>query len=175
LGVRTKVTTPNLASLMLFVEEGKKTLLLTGDGHQTDILRGLEHLKKINDKKGLHVNVLKVQHHGSEHNIDEAFCRKITADHYIFCGNGEHENPDDRVVQAIMDSRLGAKEKLSGNAQVGKPFKFWFNSHSTVTERTAAKKHMKKVEKRVEQTAAKSKGKLTATFLKSGAFIDIKI
>lgn len=175
LGVRTKVTTPNLASLMLFVEEGKKTLLLTGDGHQDDILRGLEHLKKITKQKGLHVDVLKVQHHGSEHNIDEAFCRKITADHYIFCGNGEHENPDVRVVKAIMDSRLGAKEQLSPNPEVGRPFKLWFNSHSTVTEKAAAKKHMRKVEKLVEQTVAKSKGKLSGTFLKSGSFVDIKI
>ena len=33
MGNRSKVTPPNLASLMLLVTEGKKKLLLTGDGH----------------------------------------------------------------------------------------------------------------------------------------------
>ena len=160
---------------MLLVEEGKKTLLLTGDGHQDDILKGLKHLKRVTDKKGLHVTVLKVQHHGSEHNIDEAFCRKVTADHYVFCGNGEHENPDDRVVQAIIDSRLGSKEQLSSNPEVGKPFKLWFNSHSTLTEKAAAKKHMKKVENVVKKATVKSKGKLSSFYLKTGSSFEMKI
>jgi Metallo-beta-lactamase superfamily. len=77
LGERKKVTTPNLASLMFYVEENGKTLLLTGDGHHLDILRGLKHIKKLNGAGGIHVNVLKVQHHLSEHNIDDPFCRTV--------------------------------------------------------------------------------------------------
>jgi beta-lactamase superfamily II metal-dependent hydrolase len=60
-----------------------------------------------NGGKNLHVDVLKVQHHVAEFNIDEEFCRRITARHYVFCGNGEHENPDLDVVDAILNSRLG--------------------------------------------------------------------
>ena len=174
LGNRNKVTTPNLASLMFFVEEKRKTLLLTGDGHHLDILRGLKRIKKLNGTKGIHVDVLKVQHHASEHNLDEAFCRTITANHYIFCGNGEHENPDLRVLQAIADSRLGTGAQLSPNAEAASPFKFWFNSHSSVTKKEEAKAHMKEIEKLVGKLSNKSNGQMTFFFLKGPSF-DIQI
>jgi metal-dependent hydrolase (beta-lactamase superfamily II) len=170
LGERGKVTTPNLASLMLFVEEKGRTLLLTGDGHHEDILRGLRHIKKLKGAGGIHVNVLKVQHHGSEHNIDEAFCRTVTADHYVFCGNGEHENPDLRVIQAIADSRIGDNAQLSSNPQVGNPFKFWINSNSTVSKKEEARDHMKKVEELVRKLANKSNGQMSFFFLKDSSF-----
>jgi beta-lactamase superfamily II metal-dependent hydrolase len=174
LGKRSEVTTPNLASLMFFVEESRKTLLLTGDGHHLDILNGLRHIKKLNGTKGIHVDVLKVQHHGSEHNLDEVFCHIVTADNYIFCGNGEHKNPDLRVLQAIADSRLGSGTQLSKNAEVSRPFKFWFNSHSTVTKQKAAKDHMKEVEKLMGKLASKSNGQMSFFFLKGSSF-DIQI
>lgn len=170
LGQREEVTTQNLASLMFFVEEDNKTILLTGDGHHLDIMRGLTHIKKVNGTQGLHVNLLKVQHHGSEHNLDETFCRAITADDYLFCGNGEHENPDLRVIQAIADSRIGKSDQLSSNAQVGNKFKFWFNSHTTVTTEESAKKHMKEVEKLVKKLVNKSNGKMSSFFLKGTSF-----
>jgi beta-lactamase superfamily II metal-dependent hydrolase len=170
LGDRKKVTTPNLASLMFFVEEKGKTLLLTGDGHHEDISRGLKHIKKLKSGGGLHVNVWKVQHHASEHNTDEAFCRAVTADHYVFCGNGEHENPDLRVLQAIADSRIGKGAQLSSNAEVGNPFKFWINSKSTVTKKKAAKTHMKRVEKLMNRLSNKSKGQMTFAFLEGPSF-----
>jgi beta-lactamase superfamily II metal-dependent hydrolase len=173
LGQRQKVTTQNLASLMFFVEETGKTLLLTGDGHHEEILRGLEHLNKLTGNQGLHVNVLKVQHHGSEHNLDREFCRKITADNYLFCGNGEHENPDLEVIQAIADSRLGNSTQRSPNPEVGNPFKFWINCHSSVTKEPAVH-HMKEVEKRVAKIANKSQGQMSFFFLKGSSF-DLQI
>ena len=63
-------------------------MLLTGDGHFADILKGLEHNGLLKEGKGLHVDVLKVQHHGSEHNFKREFAKRITADHYVICGNG---------------------------------------------------------------------------------------
>ena len=166
LGRRKMVTTPNLASLMFLVEEKGKTLLLTGDGHADDILKGLAHYGKLDANGGIHVDVLKVQHHGSEHNLHRHFARSVTADNYVFCGNGAHENPDLDVVEAIIDSRLTAGEK-SGNPQVSNPFKLWFNSSSSNTE-TAQQNadHMAEVESLVRQMAKQSKGKMKFTFLK---------
>jgi beta-lactamase superfamily II metal-dependent hydrolase len=174
LGDRKQVTTPNLASLMLLVEEKGKKLLLTGDGHHEDITAGLVAIKKLKGTKGLHVDVLKVQHHASEHNTDEAFCRRVTADHYVFCGNGEHENPDLRVLQAIADSRIGTAAQLSPNPQVGNKFKFWFNSSEKATLKAEAKEHMKKVEKLVTKLAAQSGGQMSFFFLKGSSF-DLQI
>lgn len=175
LGVRKKVTVPNLASLMFFVEEGGKTLLLTGDGHHKDILKGLAHIGRLDASGGVHVNVLKVQHHGSEHNIDLPFCQKVTADHYVFCGNGEHENPDLAVIQAIADSRMGKPNQLSQNPQAGDDFKFWFNSSRAVTPKKEAKAHMTKVKNLVNKLAAKSGGRLQSQFIEEGSSFVIKV
>ena len=175
LGNRQKVTVPNLASLMFLVEEksenGKaKTLLLTGDGHHKDILNGLEYQKKLKTDEPIFVDVLKVQHHGSEHNLDREFCKRLIAEHYIFCGNGAHQNPDLEVVEAIIDSRLSA-EHQGTHPKVGKSFRLWFNS-SSMNEETEPEnaEHMKKVEDLVTAAAAKSNGKLEYFFLKDSFF-----
>ncbi|HEY0322010.1 MAG TPA: MBL fold metallo-hydrolase [Pyrinomonadaceae bacterium] len=165
LGLRDKVTTPNLASLMLLVTEGagakKKTLVLTGDGHAREILKGLKLYMKPDKKTGrIRLDVLKVQHHGAENNIDTDFCQQVVADIYIFCGNGEHKNPDLDVLKLIFDSRMIPGD--SGN------FKFWFNSSSKATE--GDKTHMKKVETLVSQLQAKSNGRLTLEFLDDHSF-----
>ncbi len=156
MGNRSKVTPPNLASLMLLVVEGKKTLLLTGDGHADDILKGLDHYGKFDASGKLHVDVLKVQHHGSEHNIHETFCKKVIADNYVFCGNGFMTNPETDVIDLIVSTRL----KEPGN------FKLWFNSNSSVPGLKAENKaQMQKVEKLVAQLVAKNGKRMKASFM----------
>jgi hypothetical protein len=172
LGQRAFVTAPNLASLMLLAEEDGEAILLTGDGHRDDILAGLRAAGHLANGAGLHVNVLKVQHHGSENNIDDPFCRTITANDYVFCGNGEHENPDFDVIRAIARSRLGTPAERSPNPQSTRPFRFWFNSSSAETEQAAAVAHMQALESLVGQLVASSNGTLVATFLDaSSAFM----
>ena len=93
-----RVTPPNLASLTLLVEGDNESILLTGDAVGTQITEGLiatGHLAKGGTFK---VDVLKVQHHGSENNVDSDFCDTVVATHYVFCGDGEHGNPNDKVV-----------------------------------------------------------------------------
>jgi beta-lactamase superfamily II metal-dependent hydrolase len=175
LGDRSKVTAPNLASLMLLVEEDSKTVLLTGDGHHADILKGLALADKLSPSGGLHVDVLKVQHHGSEHNLDEAFARKVTADHYVFCADGEHQNPDTRVVRALLDSRLGQPSKRSTNHEVSRPFVFHFNSSSQSTEGADNRAVMRAVERQVKNAASKSAGQLTFSFLKGASSFELKV
>jgi hypothetical protein len=180
LGDRRAVTEENLASLMLFVEHDGKTILLTGDGHHTDIIAGLEHNNCLAEGKGLHVNVLKVQHHGSEHNLDREFAKRITADYYVICGNGLHENPDLRVLQVIAESRLGSGDQLSSNPQAKDPFEVWFNCSSEflkneIERRIAhkygfekyveAKEHFAKVEQDMNRYVAQSGGALKVRYL----------
>lgn len=165
LGDRSKVTPPNLASLMLLVEERGKTLLLTGDGHWKAILDGLHFQQKLDEEGRIHVNVLKVQHHGSEHNINEEFVSKVTADHYIFCGNGEHENPNLHVLEVLMDSRIGDVAFRSTNPRAAGSFKLWFNSSESASQKTEAKQYMRRVRELVEQRKANSTGRLDFQFL----------
>jgi len=170
LGDRSKVTVPNLASLMLHAKEGRRTILLTGDGHALDILKGLEQTKKL-DRDGLiHVDVLKVQHHGSEHNLDPAFVQRVSADAYVFCGNGEHENPDPRVVQAVIDSRLGPEESRNPHPKAGNDFALHFNSSSQAAPGKPEREHMRGIEQLVKAAVKTSRGKLSSSFLDDSSF-----
>ena len=108
----------------------------------------------------IQVDVLKVPHHASENNVDSAFCDAVIAKHYVFCGNGEHANPDPRVVEMMARRRLTAQGS----------FKFWFNSSSAVVTKVDPSKHMAKVEKLVKALAAASNGRMTFKFLDQSSF-----
>jgi beta-lactamase superfamily II metal-dependent hydrolase len=174
LGDSSSVTPPNLASLMLLVEQGKgnnvKRILLTGDGLGSEVIHGLKDLKKLRSDGTLHVDVLKMMHHGSEHNMDEDFPKLITADHYIFCGNGFSGNPEEIVVEAVLASRLGTGKRRSKNPEAGNPFHVWINTHSSVVTNAKYRAQIRKIEKLVNEQQAKSNGQLTAHFLKEDAF-----
>jgi metal-dependent hydrolase (beta-lactamase superfamily II) len=172
LGQRAKVTVPNLASLMLLAEEAGKIVLLTGDGHADDILKGLERNGKLDG--GLHVNVLKIQHHGSEHNLHAEFCRRVTADHYVICANGAYENPDLAVLDAIIDSRVGPDARRSRNAGAEGRFKFWFNCSSAATADADNKRHMREVERLIASRAQRSAGRIRYSFLE-GHSVELRI
>ena len=157
------VTAPNIASIMFMVEEGGRRLLLTGDGQQEFILAGLKRTGFLDDGDHLHVDVLKVQHHGSEHNMDRDFAAKVSADHYVFCGNGEHKNPDLDVVKILFKSR--AKDE--------KPFHFWFSTTSeSMSEGTKKRAYFAELEKCVEKLRDSSEGRLTLHF-NEGASTDL--
>jgi hypothetical protein len=149
------VTVPNIASLMFMVEEDGKRLLLTGDGQQDFILDGLERTGFLDDEGPLHIDVLKVQHHGSENNMDEDFASKVLADHYVFCGNGEHGNPDFGVIDIIFNSRKNDDAD----------FHFWFSTTSDAQdEGTQKREHFRKVEQQAKKLKAKSGGRLGLHF-----------
>jgi hypothetical protein len=119
----SKVTPPNRASITLLAEEGDATCLLTGDAAEDEIVEGLKAAGRM--KRGrFHCDVLKVQHHGSEHNVSAPFARKVLADHYVFCADGAHENPNPSVVKTIAETRSDASDR---------PFTIWFNASPSRT------------------------------------------
>ena len=159
------VTPPNLASLTLFVKEGNQTILLTGDARGDQIIDGLEKTGLMPASGKLHVDVLKVQHHGAENNIDPVFCDTVTADHYVFCGDGDSGNPDPRVCELIVKHRLAEN--------VSTPFKFWFNCSEALQDRESLAEHLIKVENKVEELRKQAKGRLKVKFLTSGNSLKI--
>jgi hypothetical protein len=157
---------------------------LTGDGHSEDILKGLEH----NNITKQHFDVLKIPHHGSENNLDRDFVKRITADHYVICGNGLHDNPDPRVLDVLVESRLGTDDQRSKNPEAkNKPFDVWFNCSSTFLKREIAARgneglstsklegalefFTEEVEKKMKRFADKSNGKLRLHFLKDAPLV----
>lgn len=157
------VTTPNLASLTLLVEEGDKSVLLTGDARGDQIIDGLIAAGRLSPGETFAVDVLKVPHHGSENNIDQQFCDTVVAADYVFCGNGEHENPDLRVVDLIARRRM----TFEGS------FKFWFNSSEAVVTKSSAAAHMAEVEKLVRRLVKTSKGQMKCRFLEKSSSMSV--
>jgi len=107
----TDKSVPNLSSLVVLADAGKKRMLLTGDARGDKILEGLElvGLLKKDGKSKIHVDILKGTHHGSNRNVEPIFFRRITADHYVFSGNGEHGNPERETLEMVLAERGNEK------------------------------------------------------------------
>ncbi len=94
----------NLSSIVVLAEAGGKTMLLTGDARGDDILKGLITTGLL--KKGtLHVDLLKLPHHGSDRNVETDFFRKVTADRYVISADGRHGNPEVATLGMISEAR----------------------------------------------------------------------
>ena len=100
---------PNLSSIVLLSEAGGKRMLLTGDARGDKILEGLQLLGLLDsgNQSKMHVNILKVPHHGSANNLETSFFQRIIADHYVFSGNGEHGNPERESLEMLFAARSG--------------------------------------------------------------------
>ena len=90
----------NLSSIIVLVEAGGKTMLLTGDARGDDIMTGLAAAGKM-PTGTFHCDILKMPHHGSWRDMSEAFLTKVTADHYVISANGKYSNPDFETMQAL--------------------------------------------------------------------------
>jgi hypothetical protein len=98
----------NLSSIAVLATRGSRTMLLTGDARGDFLLEGLRTAKLLKND-ALHVDLLKVPHHGSDRNVREDFFRQVTADHYVISADGRHDNPDPRMLGMLTRAR-GADE-----------------------------------------------------------------
>jgi beta-lactamase superfamily II metal-dependent hydrolase len=117
----------NLSSIVCMAEFSGKRLLLTGDGRCDDIYAGLKQNGFLDAGGKVHVDVLKMPHHGSFHNMNTDFLDKVTADHYVISASGKYSNPDQETLNMMAahvkkgtlhvtnhDGELGLKAKLDG-------------------------------------------------------------
>ena len=65
---------------MEIAEAGGKRILLTGDARGDKIIQGLELVGALEPNGTMHVDVLKMPHHGSDRNMETSFLRRITAE-----------------------------------------------------------------------------------------------
>jgi ribonuclease BN (tRNA processing enzyme) len=103
---------PNLSSIMFLVKSDGKTILFTGDGRGDHLLQGLSQANLLNSRGKLHVDVLKVPHHGSGRNVTKKFLRDITASKYVISANGKHQNPDFSTLVWIVESAKDRGENI---------------------------------------------------------------
>ncbi len=104
-------TVPNLSSIVVLADAvtagGNRRLLLTGDAGGDLILKGLESAGLLDGDGRIEVDLLKVQHHGSNHSVDIEFFRRVTAPRYVISGNGRHGIPHRDTLEWLSDARAG--------------------------------------------------------------------
>ena len=169
------VTPPNTASLMFLVKDNDdgRTALFTGDSQQDLILANLKTTGHLANGS-IHVDVLKVAHHGSENNTDLEFAQAVTADHYVFCGNGSHGNPNPDVLDHYFNSRAGTPTQRAHTPEAqdnSRPFTFWFSTTSNAVTGTAAKENFDALEAHISTLQQRS-GRLQVKF-NQGDFIEL--
>jgi hypothetical protein len=94
---------PNLSSIMVLAEADGKRVLCTGDGRSDHLLQGLGQAGLLDAAGAMHVDVLKVAHHGSDRNATRKFFRLVTADTYVLSANGKDDNPDLATLTWIVE------------------------------------------------------------------------
>lgn len=102
-------TIPNLSSIVFLAEysggEQPRRWLFTGDAGGDLILQGLKSAGLLDARGRIHLDLLKVQHHGSNHSIEKSFLEQVSADHYVISGNGNHGIPSIEVMEWLSAAR----------------------------------------------------------------------
>jgi hypothetical protein len=96
---------PNLSSIVALATYKGKRILLTGDARGDYVLKGLEAEGLLDANGGIHVDILKLQHHGSVRNTEDEFYRRVTAEHYVVSADGRFGNPDRETFELLIDAR----------------------------------------------------------------------
>ncbi len=95
---------PNLSSIIVLAEADGRKILLTGDGRGDHLLQGLEQAGLLDSEGRLHVDVLKLPHHGSKYNVSKEFLQAVTADQYIISASGRHGHPHKDTLRWIVET-----------------------------------------------------------------------
>jgi hypothetical protein len=94
----------NLSSIVCLARQEGRSMLLTGDARGDHVLRALDKAGVMEDG-GIHVDILKLPHHGSIRNLEDDFFQRITADHYLISANGREGNPETESLEMLTRSR----------------------------------------------------------------------
>jgi beta-lactamase superfamily II metal-dependent hydrolase len=100
---RADTRVPNLSSIMFLALADGKSMLLTGDGRGDHLLEGLGQAGLLDASGRLHVDILKLPHHGSRHNISREVLQAITADRYIVSASGRYSHPSRQTLEWIAE------------------------------------------------------------------------
>lgn len=96
---------PNLSSIALVAQAEGRSALLTGDARGDHVLEGLAAADLLPNGH-LHVDVLKLPHHGSINNVESEFFEALSADHYIVSADGvTHGLPNVGCLDLLLRSR----------------------------------------------------------------------
>ncbi|MBA1233562.1 MBL fold metallo-hydrolase [Pseudomonas stutzeri] len=97
----------NGSSIAFILEADGKSMLFLGDSHDEIIVRNLRALG-FSEKKQVKAELVKVSHHGSQHNTSLELLSLIESQRYIISTNGlKHGLPSKRTIARIIASSDG--------------------------------------------------------------------
>lgn len=102
------ISVTNLSSLVCLVTldtGGPRKILLTGDARGDYILTGLEAAGALPAGGKLELDLLKVQHHGSDRDVVQDYFARLPAKHYVISANGKYSNPDPDTLKWLIQAR----------------------------------------------------------------------
>lgn len=104
----------NGSSIAFLAEFGGKSALLLGDAHPDVVAASLKRLLKKRRLKKLPVGAVKVAHHGSKNNTDEALLALLDSPTYLISTNGaQFRHPDKACIARIL--KFGKPKQLVFN------------------------------------------------------------
>jgi hypothetical protein len=81
-------------------------MLLTGDAHAGVLERGVRRLLEERDRATLDVDLFKVAHHGSRHNLNRELVDLVAAERWLFSSNGRiFKHPSPVAVSRLVVGR----------------------------------------------------------------------
>jgi beta-lactamase superfamily II metal-dependent hydrolase len=98
-------STANLASTILLFRYRNKTFLHTGDSRADFIMEALVAARQMEHDGRAHVSLLHLPHLGSSRNLSREFLERVTADEYLFSGDGTHGNPEIKTIASLIAAR----------------------------------------------------------------------
>lgn len=126
----------NAASIVLLAEQGEHSVLLTGDARTEDIVRGLTAAGRLSDRHPTTwVDVLKLPHHGAEHNCQPELFERVLARHYVISAqyDDKNGNPDLRSLERLWSARGADHESwtvhVTFRPDTAPPFEAWRRRH----------------------------------------------
>ncbi len=97
----------NLASIVLMLEVGGKSMLLPADARSDTLLAALAQAGYTDAEGAMEVDLLALPHQGSDRNVSVDFFRRVKARHYVVQGEGRHGNPEVETFEMLFEARQG--------------------------------------------------------------------
>lgn len=113
----------NGSSIILLLEWHGRTVLLTGDAHADDVVDGLNQLK---EDGPIHLDVLKVPHHGSAKNLTRDLVEAVDCPYWVFSSDGStHRHPDPEAVARVL--RWSKRQPVTLGFNVPSVYNQWWS------------------------------------------------
>jgi hypothetical protein len=98
----------NGSSIAVLAEHDGRSCLLTGDGVPSAMIPSIKRLLTARHQTSLHVDAVKLPHHGSQNNLNTELLDLVVSPRWLFSTNGmQHHHPDASAVARVILANEG--------------------------------------------------------------------